>query len=73
MIHEIDSKWTVAFYASCNRIYVKMLVGFCVITVKLFFCRGFILKPAERLKFHVKSGTKDFKTGFHLRDRDIFM
>ena len=51
-----------------------MLVGLCVITVKrFFFCRGFILKPTERLKVPVKSHTKDFKTGFHLRDRDIFM
>ena len=45
VIHEIDRKWTVAFYVSFKKFYGKMIVDFCL---TLFLLIGFILGATER-------------------------
>ena len=45
--------------ASFDKLNVKILDGFCL-NRKMLPCRGFILKPKERLYVSLKNGVRDF-------------
>ena len=56
MIHRIGREMMAA---SFDKLNVKILDGFCL-NRKMLPCRGFILKPKERLYVSLKSGVRDF-------------
>ena len=58
LIHQIDRKWTVAPYASFNKFYGKMSIGFCLNICKRFFIEVLIPKPTGRLYFSLKTQCK---------------
>ena len=56
-----------------HQIDIKILVGFCLNTGKLFFLEVSFLRPTERALILLKTVLGIFKIAFRLRDRHVFM